>query len=162
MVGKFNIYVVKKSYFCTEKKDVMKKVLFILSFLTFAAATGFAQTIRNTSNSALVTIDERGVVRNTSNSAIARIGSDGVVRDNCNRYLCKIESNGTVRDRHNSCMGKIEDDGTVRNCNNTMLGKVENDGTVRNRNNHALGSAKGVPMRYAALFFFFDIFSEIK
>ena len=50
---------------------------------------------------------------------------------------------------------KIEGNGTVRNSNNSLLGKVEGDGTVRDSNNHAIGYARGVPMRYAAVYFFF-------
>ena len=50
---------------------------------------------------------------------------------------------------------KIEGNGTVRNSNNSLLGKVEGDGTVRDSNNHSIGYARGVPMRYAAVYFFF-------
>ena len=38
--------------------------------------------------------------------------------------------------------------------------KVCSDGTVRNSNNATIGYAKGVPVRYAALFFFFDFFKK--
>ena len=55
-------------------------------------------------------------------------------------------------------MGKVEGNGTVRNRNNSMLGKVESDGTVRDSNNHVLGTARGVPIRYAAVYFFFHLF----
>lgn len=44
---------------------------------------------------------------------------------------------------------------SIRNSNNSLLGKVDSDGTVRNSNNSVIGYAKGVPMRYAAVFFFF-------
>lgn len=52
-------------------------------------------------------------------------------------------------------MAKVDADGTVRNSNNSLLGKVEGDGTVRDSNNHSIGYARGVPMRYAAVYFFF-------
>lgn len=55
-------------------------------------------------------------------------------------------------------MGKVESNGTVRNRNNSTLGKVEADGTIRDGNNHTIGYAKGVPTRYAALYFFFKLF----
>lgn len=47
---------------------------------------------------------------------------------------------------------------SIRNSNNSLLGKVDSDGTVRNSNNSVIGYAKGVPMRYAAVFFFFHFF----
>jgi hypothetical protein len=46
----------------------------------------------------------------------------------------------------------------VRNSNNSVLGRVCADGTVRNSNNSVIGYAKDVPVRYAALYFFFKVF----
>jgi hypothetical protein len=40
------------------------------------------------------------------------------------------------------------------------MGRVNDDGTVRDSNNHLLGYAKGVPMKYAALYFFFNLFEQ--
>lgn len=39
-----------------------------------------------------------------------------------------------------------------------LLGRVNDDGTVRDSNNHLQGYAKGVPKKYAALYFFFSFF----
>lgn len=47
---------------------------------------------------------------------------------------------------------------TIRNSSNSYLGKVYQDGTVRNSSNSVIGYAKDVPVRYAALYFFFDFF----
>ena len=65
-----------------------------------------------------------------------------------------------LRNANNSSIGKIESNGTVRNSSNSTSGKIESDGTVRNSNNATIGYAKGVPVRYAALFFFFDFFKK--
>ena len=46
---------------------------------------------------------------------------------------------------------------TIRNSNNSVLGRVNSDGTVRNANNSVMGYAKDVPMRYAAIYFFFNL-----
>ena len=87
---------------------MMKNLLLILPLLLLFAQGPQAQTIRNTGNSALITIDDKGVVRTTGNSFIAR-----------------IEPNGTIRDKGNSFIGKIEDDGTVRDRNNHVRGKAQ-------------------------------------
>ena len=129
-------------------------LLFLFSFFHSAQA----QTIRNSNNASIATIESDGTVRNSSNSTIGCIESDGDIRDRSNRSLGKLESDGTVRDRSNRSLGKIESDGTVRDQSNRTLGKVESDGTVRDSSNRTLGTAKGVPMRYAALYFFFDFF----
>ena len=65
-----------------------------------------------------------------------------------------------LRNANNSFIGKIESDGTVRNSSNSTIGKIESDGTVRNGSNSTIGYAKGVPVRYAAVFFFFDFFKK--
>ena len=48
----------------------------------------------------------------------------------------------------------------LRNSSNSTIGKIESDGTVRNGSNSTIGYAKGVPVRYAAVFFFFDFFKR--
>ena len=53
---------------------------------------------------------------------------------------------------------KVESNGTVRNRNNSTVGKIDSDGTVRDSNNHTIGYAKGVHMKYAAVYFFFGFF----
>ena len=63
-----------------------------------------------------------------------------------------------MRNSNNSTLGTIQSDGTVRNSNNSVLGRVCADGTVRNSNNSVIGYAKDVPVRYAALYFFFKVF----
>ena len=55
-------------------------------------------------------------------------------------------------------IGKVEDDGTVMDRNNMQIGRVKRDGTVVDRNNMVIGHAKNVPTRYAAVFFFFNMF----
>ena len=82
------------------------------------------------------------------------------LRNANNSTIGKIESDGTVRNANNSSIGKIESNGTVRNSSNSTSGKIESDETVRNSNNATIGYAKGVPVRYAALFFFFDFFKK--
>ena len=66
----------------------------------------------------------------------------------------------SFRDTNNMLLGKVESDGTVRNSSNSTVGKIDRDGTVRNSSNSTIGYAKGVPVRYAALFFFFDFFKK--
>lgn len=145
-----------RRYWLNSLTPVSCLLLFLILHSSFS--TLHSQTIRNSNNASIATIESDGTVRNSSNSTIGCIESDGDIRDRSNAYIGKIESDGTVRDRNNAYIGRIESDGTVRNRNNSYLGKVESDGTVRDRSNRTLGTAKGVPMRYAALYFFFDFF----
>ena len=83
----------------------MKKVLFITVLILCAVLSGHAQTIRNTRNSAVATIDDKGTVRNTGNSCLGKIESDGKIRDCNNHLLGKVESDGDVRDSNNHLLG---------------------------------------------------------
>ena len=152
--------IIQKDSVSLQQSNIKKmKRRIILSFLTvLCVGLCSAQTIRNTNNSIVAKIENDGTVRNSNNSVIARINSNGDIRDSNNHLLGKICSNGDVRDSNNSYMGKVESNGIVRNRNNSTLGKVEADGTVRDSNNHTIGYAKGVPTRYAALYFFFNLF----
>ena len=137
-------------------KEIMKR-LFLFLVMILGLVNIQAQTIRNSNNSTLATINTKGEVRNSNNSLIGRISSNGEIRDSNNHYLGKIDGR-TVRNSNNSTLGYIESDGTVRNANNSYLGKVYDDGTVRDSNNHCIGYARGVPRSQAALFFFFSFF----
>lgn len=99
-------------------------------------------------------------LRNANNATIGKIESDGTVRNSSNSTVGKIERDGTIRNANNSSIGKVDNDGTVRNSSNSTIGKIDSDGTVRNSNNSSIGYAKGVPVRYAAVFFFFDFFKR--
>ena len=64
----------------------------------------------------------------------------------------------TIRNSNNSTLATISSSGEVRNSSGSLVGRVNSDGTVRNSNNSVIGYAKGVPMKYAALYFFFNLF----
>ena len=72
--------------------------------------------------------------------------------------LGSYASGQTLRNSNNSTLGTISSDGTVRNSSNSVLGRIATDGTVRNSNNSVIGYAKGIPTKYAALYFFFRVF----
>ena len=136
----------------------MRRSILIVTLMMLCVGICSAQTIRNSNNSVVAMVENDGTVRNSNNSIVAKISSNGDIRDSNNHLLGKIESDGVIRNSNNSYLGKVESNGVVRNSNNSTLGKVESDGTVRDSNNHTIGYAKGVPMRYAALYFFFNFF----
>ena len=72
-------------------KHLLKPVLALFLFLA-VAQVGYAQTIRN-----------------SSNSMIAKIESDGTVRNSSNSYVGKIDKDGTVRNSSNSVIGNAKD-----------------------------------------------------
>lgn len=90
--------------------------------------------------------------------SVSVTGFAQTIRNNNNSTVAKIDNDGTVRNSNNSVIGRISSNGDIRDSNNHYLGKIESDGTVRDSNNHTIGYAKGVPMKYAAVYFFFGFF----
>ena len=132
---------------------------FLLMFF-FVITSCQGQTIRDNSNMLVGKIETNGIVRDRNNMMIGKFESDGDVRNKNNMLVGKIEKNGTIRDRNNMTIGKVESDGIVRDRNNMMVGKVKSDGAVIDSNNMTIGYAKDVPVVYAAVFFFFNMFEK--
>ena len=86
-----------------------------------------------------------------------QIGQAQTIRDKNNSTIARIDSDGTVRNSSNSTIAHINSNGDIRDSSNRLLGTVSSDGTVRNSNNSTIGYAKDVPVRYAAIYFFFDL-----
>lgn len=145
---------VHNGYWLTDR---IKKYVFVF-FLFLSHSVCFGQDIRDGSNMLVGKIEASGIVRDSNNMTIGKIESDGDVRDKNNMLVGRIGTNGSIRDKNNMTIGKVESNGTVRDHNNMMVGKVKQDGTVIGRNNMTVGYAKGVPMAYAAVFFFFNLF----
>lgn len=146
-----------KIHYCYGLTNRIKMFVFVF-FLVLSHSVCFGQDIRDGSNMLVGRIDASGIVRDSNNMTIGKIESDGDVRDRNNMLVGRIGTNGSIRDKNNMMIGKVESDGTVRDRNNMMVGKVKPDGTVIGRNNMTIGYAKGVPVTYAAVFLFFNLF----
>ena len=73
---------------------------------------------------------------------------------------CQTVSSQYLYDRSNMTIGKVESDGYVKDRSNMNLGRIKPDGYVLDRSNMTIGRAKGVPISYVAVFFFFHLFDE--
>jgi hypothetical protein len=60
-----------------------------------------------------------------------------------------------VQDSGYRTIGHIKDDGTVQDAGYRTIGHIREDGAVQDAGYRTIGHAKGIPMRWAALFFFF-------
>ena len=87
---------------------------------------------------------------------IGHIKSDGTVQDASYRTIGHLKSDGTVQDESYRTVGHIKDDGTVKDSNYRTIGHVKSDGTVQDSSFKTIGHAGGIPMKWAAFFFFFS------
>ena len=69
-----------------------------------------------------------------------------------------VVSAQTIRNSNNSTLATISASGEVRNSNGSLVARINSNGDVRDANNSVIGYAKDVPVRYAALYFFFKVF----
>lgn len=61
----------------------------------------------------------------------------------------------TVQDAGYRIVAHIKSDGTIQDSSYRIIGHVKSDGTVQDSSYRIIGHAKGIPMRWAALYFFF-------
>ena len=67
---------------------------------------------------------------------------------------------GRIMDRSNMTIGKVESDGYVKDRSNMTLGRIKPDGYVIDKGNMTIGRAKDIPITYAAIYFFFNMFEK--
>ena len=61
----------------------------------------------------------------------------------------------TIQDAGYRIVAHIKSDGTVQDSSYRIIGHVKSDGTVQDASYRVIGHTKGIPMRWAALYFFF-------
>ena len=61
----------------------------------------------------------------------------------------------TVQDASYRIVAHIKSDGTIQDDSYRIIGHIKSDGTVQDASYRIIGHTKGVPMRWAALYFFF-------
>ena len=66
-----------------------------------------------------------------------------------------IKPDGTIQDSSFRIIGHIKGDGTVQDSSYKVIGHVRKDGLVQDSSFRVIGHADGIPMRWAAWYFFF-------
>ena len=70
--------------------------------------------------------------------------------------LCAVGARAQqVQDALYRVVAHIKSDGTIQDSSYRIIGHVKSDGTVQDSSYRIIGHAKGIPMRWAALYFFF-------
>ena len=60
-----------------------------------------------------------------------------------------------MQDASYRIVGHIKDDGTVQDSSYKIIGHIKKDGTVQDASYKIIGHADGIPVRWAAFYFFF-------
>ena len=60
-----------------------------------------------------------------------------------------------VQDASYRVVAHIKSDGTIQDDSYRVIGHIKSDGTVQDASYRVIGHAKGIPLAWAALYFFF-------
>lgn len=77
------------------------------------------------------------------------------IKDSGYRAVAYIKSDGTIQDSSYRTIGYIKTDGRVQDASYRTVGYLKDDGRVQDSSYHIVGYAKGIPLRWAAFYFFF-------
>ena len=62
----------------------------------------------------------------------------------------------TIRSSSYQTVAHIKSDGTIQDGSYRTIGHVKSDGTVQDSNYRTIGHADGIPLKWAAFYFFFS------
>lgn len=79
------------------------------------------------------------------------------VTDSSYKVVAHIKADGTIQDATYKTIGHIKEDGTIQNASYRTVGHVKEDGTVQDASYRTIGHAGGIPLRWAAFYFFFNL-----
>jgi hypothetical protein len=90
--------------------------------------------------------------------AISMVSMDVMAQrltDSGYRTVGYIKQDGTIQDASYRTTGYIKSDGRVQDSSYRTVGYIKSDGTVQDASYRVIGHVKGIPMEWAALYFFF-------
>jgi hypothetical protein len=137
-----------------QNKIMLKKILLIIGFISYSVNVN-AQLLQGTEFNILGRIKEDGSVLDENNKVIGHFKKDGMVTGNSSVIIGYIKEDGSVTDESRKIVGYIKQDGTIHDPSNKIIGYIKSDGTVQNQNKEIIGYAKDIPVKWAAVYFFF-------
>ena len=70
--------------------------------------------------------------------------------------VCAAASAQTIKDGSYWIVAHIKSDGTIQDGSYRTIGHVKSDGTVQDASYRTIGHADGIPLQWAAFYFFFS------
>jgi hypothetical protein len=130
----------------------MKRYLLII-FL-FIALKDNAQVLQGADMNKVATIKPDGTVLDEADKLAGHIKKDGMVTDKQSVITGYIKADGTIENEAHAIVGYVQNDGTVLDKDKKTIGSIK-EGVVTSASNETIGYAKGVPVKWAAVYFFF-------
>lgn len=138
-----------------EKTMKCVAVFFLVLLGTLLCNEAFAQRVTNANYQTVAHIKSDGTIQDASYKTIGHIKSDGTVQDANYKTVGHLKDDGTVQNANYAAIGHVKKDGTVQDNNYRTIGHIKQDGTIQDGNYRTIGHAPGIPMAWAAWYFFF-------
>ena len=134
---------------------MFKKLIFLSGFLLLANSF-FAQAMQGPDGTANVGyIKADGTVQDEALKVVGKIKKDGMVTGANSVIIGYIKDDGTIQDETHKTVGHVGNEGIIKDGDQKTIGYIKIDGTVQNQNNEIIGYAKNIPVKWAAVYFFF-------
>jgi hypothetical protein len=134
---------------------LMRKLILILIAIFAAVLPLCAQQVTDSGYRTVAHIKSDGTIYDSSYRTIGHINRDGTVYDGSYRTVGHLRDDGTVMDASYRTVGHINNDGTIYDKSYRTIGHVNSDGTIYDASYRTIGHAKGIPLQWAAFYFFF-------
>jgi hypothetical protein len=149
---KLPTFPVKNNFCILVKSKTMKAIVLVIGL--FVASEMNAQALLGPEMNKVGMIKPDGTVLDESDKLAGRIKKDGMVTDKQSVITGYIKEDGTIENEAHSVVGYVQNDGTILDKDKKVLGYIK-EGVVTGGNNETIGYAKGVPVKWAAVYYFF-------
>ena len=116
----------------------------------------YAQRITDSGFRTIAHLKSDGTIQDASFKVSGYFKKDGSIQDSSFRTIGYLKDNGAVQDRSFRTIGYIKADGTVQDSGFRTIGYVRKDGIIQDASFRTIGHADGIPLKWAAYFFFFQ------
>ena len=130
----------------------MKKIVLIIGF--FVSMKVNAQALLGPEMNKIGMIKPDGTVLDENDKLAGKFKKDGMVTDKQSVITGYIKEDGTIENEAHTVVGYVHHDGTVLDKDKKMIGHIK-EGVVTGGNNETIGYAKGVPVKWTAVYYFF-------
>lgn len=130
----------------------MKKFLFLFAIIiTFQ---GHAQLLQGAELNTVGQIKADGTVLDEAGKLAGKIKKDGMVTNAASVITGYIKADGSIENEAHVVVGFVKEDGEIQGPDKKTIGYIK-EGVVTNEKNETIGYAKNIPVKWAAVYFFF-------
>jgi len=126
----------------------------ILSLAIVFSLQGRAQILQGAELNTVGQIKGDGTVLDEAGKLAGKIKKDGMVTNASSVITGYIKPDGSIENEAHAVVGFVKEDGEILGPDKKTIGYIK-EGVVTNEKNETIGYAKNIPVKWAAVYFFF-------